>query len=65
MFESSLWIVDSLECLQTKSWTGNYRRFVHKQPKLRMWINYSIEILLRNIRFIEIVWEIYLYANYA
>ena len=26
---------------------------------------YSIAILLRNVRFIEIVLEIYLYANYA
>ena len=37
----------------------------HRRPKLRMWINYSIAILLRNVRFIEIVWEIYLYANYS
>ena len=26
---------------------------------------FTIAILLRNVRFIEIVWEIYLYANYA
>ena len=42
-----------------------YNMLDHRQPKLGMRINYSIAILLRNVRFIEIVWEIYLYANYS